>query len=102
ELKTSARTLPADAGFTAHSRLIEQILLYIEAFSDQFNLTLDPEIDTFYLMQLVSMTLPRAIEFSARLRGETAAALAGGDVSEQGLRKLLASKPIAVDKIEDA
>lgn len=101
-LKANVRTMPPAEGFTAHTRIVEQVHGYIEWFSDQFNLTLDPEIDTFYLMQLASFTLPRAIEFSARLRGQAAGAVAGGDINEATLNKLLSGKPIAVDKVDDA
>ncbi len=101
-LKDAARTLNPAAGFEAHTRLIESVLTFIEFYSDQSNLTLDPEVDTFYLMQLVSFTLPRAIEASARLRGELAGAVAQGNVSDTVLRNLNAAVPIAFDKVNDA
>ena len=65
-VKQSPATMSPAEGFAAHSRMIEDILSYIEFYSDQSNLTLDPEVDSFYLMQLMSFTLPRAIEYSAR------------------------------------
>lgn len=100
--KNAARTLSPEEGFAAHSKMIESILAYIELYSDQSNLTLDPEVDTFYLMQLVSFTLPRAIEFSARLRGEIAGAVANGEASDAALRNLQAHVPITFDKIDEA
>ncbi len=102
QMKTAVRSQPAAQGFATHSQWIEGILAYIEYFSDQSNLTLDPELASFYLMQLASFTLPRAIEFSARLRGELAGAVATGEISEEAMRRLLASKPITLDKLSEA
>ena len=101
-VKQSPTTMAPAEGFAAHSRMIEDILTYIEFFSDQSNLTLDPEVDSFYLMQLMSFTLPRAIEYSARMRGAAAAAIADGRAPDAAVRNLIALKPIAVDKVEDA
>lgn len=101
-VKQSPATMSPAEGFAAHSRMIEDILSYIEFYSDQSNLTLDPEVDSFYLMQLMSFTLPRAIEYSARMRGAAAAAIADGRAPDAAIRNLIAIKPIAVDKVEDA
>ncbi|MEE2733655.1 MAG: methyl-accepting chemotaxis protein [Pseudomonadota bacterium] len=101
-VKSSLNTLAPAEGFAAHTRMIEDILVYIEFYSDQSNLTLDPEVDSFYLMQLMSFTLPRAIEYSARMRGAAAASVADGRAPDAALRNLIALKPIAVDKVRDA
>lgn len=101
-LKVDVRSMPPAEGFAAHTRILEQVLEYIEWFSEQFNLSLDASVDTFHLVKLASFTLPRAIEFSARLRGQAAGAVADGDISDAVLKKLLTLKPIAVDKVDDA
>jgi methyl-accepting chemotaxis protein len=101
-VKQSPTSMQPQAGFAAHSMLIEKILSYVEFYSDQSNLTLDPEVDTFYLMQLLSFTLPRAIEYTAQLRGEAAGAIASGTVSDAGRNSLIGLKPIAVDKVEES
>ncbi len=91
-----------EAGFQAHSDLIAEVVRYIEFYSDQSNLTLDPEVETFYLMQLLSFTLPVAIEYSAQLRGVAAGAIANGKASSTAIRTLTGLKPIAIDKVEIA
>ncbi|WP_290580257.1 methyl-accepting chemotaxis protein [Ketobacter sp.] len=101
-VKASPTTMAPAEGFAAHTRMIEDILVYIEFYSDQSNLTLDPEVNSFYLMQLMSFTLPRAIEYSARMRGAAAASVANGPAPDAAVRSLIALKPIAVDKVEDA
>lgn len=89
-------------GFNAHTRLVEQIIAYIEYFSDESNLTLDPEVDSFYKMQLLSFTLPNAVEYSARLRGKVSGTIASGRVSEDDIKKLLSLAPITMDKMRIA
>lgn len=102
QVRQTPATLPPAEGFAAHSDFIEQIMSYIEFFSDQSNLTLDPEVDSFYLMQLISFTLPRAIEYSAQMRGVAAAAVAEQPTLTGVRNRLLALKPLAVDKVEEA
>ncbi|MEN8668467.1 MAG: methyl-accepting chemotaxis protein [Ketobacter sp.] len=101
-LKQAHTSMEPRAGFDAHSALIESILTYIELYSDQSNLTLDPQLDSFYLMQSMSFTLPRAIEYSARLRVATAGAVASDPVSQGAIESLIGLHPIAVAKVEDA
>ena len=94
--------LSPTAEFNAHSQLIASIRDYIKHYSDQSNLTLDPEVSTFYLMQLVSFTLPDAIEQAARLRGFVSGAIASGSINAADMKQLLSEKPIAMDKIANA
>lgn len=93
-VKQAHSTMEPRAGFQAHTALIEDILGYIEFYSDQSNLTLDPEVDSFYLMQLMSFTLPRAVEYSARMRGAAAGAVASDPVPTKAIESLSA----AIDK----
>jgi len=101
-VKLAYVTMGQEAGFAAHNHMIEDILSYIEFYSDQTNLTLDPEVDSFYMMQLLSFSLPRAIEYSAQMRGEAAGAVVNGPASDKAVRNLIGIKPIAVDKVEEA
>ena len=100
-VKQAPATMKPKAGFDAHTAMIEDILTYIEFYSDQSNLTLDPEVDSFYLMQLNSFSLPRAIEYSARMRGAAAGAIATGAAPQSAINALIGLRPIAIDKVEE-
>lgn len=101
-LSQSILSLPPQQGFAEHTKLIGDIMAYIEYFSDQSNLTLDPEVESFYQMQLLSFTLPKAIEYSARLRGKVSGAIASGRANNADITALLSLKPIAMDKMNEA
>lgn len=58
----------AEANFSQHSELIEQVNELMIHVSDQSNLTLDPDIDSFYLMAVVSIRLPELIDHVNELR----------------------------------
>ena len=102
DLSAAVESMPPNEGFSTHTQLIGEIIAYIEYFSDQSNLTLDPEVESFYQMQLLSFTLPKAIEHSARLRGKVSGAIAPGVASQADINKLLSMKPIAMDKMNEA
>ena len=58
----------ASDNFSQHSELIEQVNELIVHVSDQSNLTLDPDVDSFYLMTVVSIRLPELIDHVSELR----------------------------------
>ena len=76
--------LPVDANFSQHSQLIEQVNELMVHVSDQSNLTLDPDVDSFYLMTVVSIRLPELIDHVNELRTVSARiAQKGGSLDEQ-------------------
>lgn len=54
--------------FAVHTRLIEQILLYEVVVADEYELTLDPDFDTYYLVINIIEQLPATVERIARIR----------------------------------
>ncbi|MBI5438834.1 MAG: PAS domain S-box protein [Nitrosomonadales bacterium] len=70
--------------FAAHTRLIGQILVFEVAVADEYALTLDPEIDTYYLIDTIVNKLPHVIENLAQLRAQGVAKLADRQVAEPG------------------
>ena len=58
----------ASDNFSQHSELIEQVNELIVHVSDQSNLTLDPDVDSFYMMTVVSIRLPELIDHISELR----------------------------------
>ncbi len=57
-----------DENFAAHTRLIDQIQLFELSVADDYALTLDPEIHTFYLIDTAVNKLPHALEHLGQLR----------------------------------
>jgi PAS domain S-box-containing protein len=57
-----------DENLAAHSNLIDQMLLLEVAAADEYGLTLDPEIDTYYLINSSIKKLPNVIERLVRIR----------------------------------
>ena len=52
----------------AHSRLIDRIRLFEGMVADEYLLILDPELDTFYLIDSIVNKLPQALEHLGQLR----------------------------------
>lgn len=74
-LKASYRKMAAGESFSAHTALISETLSLMTFVADVTNLTVDPDIDSFYLMDTVINKLPLAAEYLGRIRGLGAGAL---------------------------
>ncbi|GAB4390667.1 MAG: hypothetical protein Kow0025_24290 [Thermodesulfovibrionales bacterium] len=75
----SYRWAGAQASFEAHTEFISGALSLMTHVADVTNLTLDPDLDSFYLMDSVINKLPLAAEYLGRIRGTgVAAAMPGG------------------------
>jgi twitching motility protein PilJ len=71
-IKGSLQNLSAQESFQVHSRLVADIMALIRHVSDQSNLTVDPELDSYYLGQALIVSLPATIESVSVLRGTRA------------------------------
>lgn len=69
--------------FQLHSRLIQDVLGLIVQVADQSNLILDPDLDSYYLMDLSIIAIPELIEALGVARGGTSAMLAAGEITTQ-------------------
>ncbi len=65
-----------DAVFAAHTAGVQALLDLLGVSTDGSNLTLDPDIDTYYLMDAAMFRLPVMIEAAAQTRGLGASMLA--------------------------
>ncbi|MHA7966044.1 methyl-accepting chemotaxis protein [Paenibacillus sp. CAU 1782] len=111
ELKSGVTALEPTESFRLHSELIEKVLEHILHAADQSGLTLDPEIDSYYVMDLMVNRLPSLIEISGQVRGLGNGILTSKQLSEDEkinleiLRKqmqtTLLSMQKALVKIED-
>lgn len=61
-LKGKTATIESDGSFKIHTSLSDQVLKLITYVADQSNLTLDPELDSFYLIELTTNVLPDQTE----------------------------------------
>jgi hypothetical protein len=65
----------AEAAFDAHTRFIAAQLDVLGQATDGSNLILDPDLDTYYLMDLSTTRVPQLIELMARVQAAAAQAL---------------------------
>ena len=80
-LKAAVAALPAtgdvEAVFAAHTAAVSAAVDLVLQATDGSNLTLDPDLDTYYLMDGALMRVPRLLDEVGRLHG-LGAAVAGG------------------------
>ncbi len=57
-LKKDVLVSPSGSGDAAHGRLLERVLLMIKHAGDTSNLILDPDLDSYYLMDSTLLALP--------------------------------------------
>ncbi|MGZ3241007.1 MAG: HAMP domain-containing protein, partial [Burkholderiaceae bacterium] len=68
--KVASQSLTPKESFTEHTALIEQLFAINDLFLDHFGLSLDPEIDSYYLVDATLMRLPKLTEALGRLRAK--------------------------------
>jgi signal transduction histidine kinase len=68
ELKHSALTLTPERSVERHITLSNQILALITQVGNNSNLILDPDLDSYYLMDTVITKLPQTVEYFSQLR----------------------------------
>jgi methyl-accepting chemotaxis protein len=84
-----------DGVFKAHSEHIAALIALLTQVTDASNLTLDPDIDSYYLMDAAFFRAPDIVENSGKLRGLGLAIMKVGSVTPQQMRVLTDSIPIA-------
>jgi methyl-accepting chemotaxis protein len=79
----------ADAVFAARTAHVAALLDLLGVATDGSNLTLDPDIDTYYLMDAALFRLPVMLEAVAQLRGLGVTALGGAQASPAQVRRVV-------------
>jgi methyl-accepting chemotaxis protein len=79
----------AEAAYAAHSARAQALLDLLGVATDGSNLTLDPDIDTYYLMDAAYFRLPPMAEATAQLRDRGSALLAAGSATPAQLRSVI-------------
>ncbi|WP_234413694.1 methyl-accepting chemotaxis protein [Ideonella sp. A 288] len=85
----AAARADAKAAFAAHGAAIQAALDLLGVSTDGSNLTLDPDIDTYYLMDAAMFRLPVMIEAAGQLRGMGSAVLSAGKASPEQWRQMV-------------
>ena len=65
----SGRTLDAAISFRQHTELVLSLQLFLEQIADLSKLSLDPTSHTYFLVQAVTVHLPKLTEAMAQMRG---------------------------------
>jgi signal transduction histidine kinase/CheY-like chemotaxis protein len=68
ELRAAVATSTPQAMADSHKALVKEILLLIKHVGDTSNLILDPDLDSYYLMDAFVNNLPEAAEYLGQLR----------------------------------
>jgi methyl-accepting chemotaxis protein len=86
-LRGKARSLQPHESFAMHTELIGKLIALMKAIADQSNLTLDPDLDSYYVMDVLVTRLPAWSEAlgQARALGSGVAARATA-TPEEGAR----------------
>jgi methyl-accepting chemotaxis protein len=71
------------ATFLAHTELLDTAFILLNDVSDSSNLTLDPEVTTFYLMDAAMFRQPQLVEMLGKMRGTGNAVLRAGAMRQQ-------------------
>jgi methyl-accepting chemotaxis protein len=85
----------ADAAFKAHSDYVAALQALLGQAIDSSNLTLDPDLDTYYLMDALYLRLPELSENSAKAAALGLSAMKAGAVQPEQLRAIVAMLSLA-------
>jgi len=72
-LKQGTMSMKPGESFDRHTQLVAEILGFVKHVGDRSNLILDPDLDTYYLMDTVVNRLPDTMEHLAKLSGQGSA-----------------------------
>jgi methyl-accepting chemotaxis protein len=89
------RATGADSVFKAHSTHVESLIALMQSVTDNSNLTLDPDIDSYYLMDAALFRVPDIVEGSGKLRDLGLVAMQSGNPTPEQQRALNSTIPIA-------
>lgn len=100
DLKEKALTLSAAESFSQHSRLIADVAELIRINCDQSNLILDPNLDTYYLVDSVCVQLPQTVEDLEFVRGVGTGIAAQRKITAEEVVQLTARSQTLQDRIK--
>jgi methyl-accepting chemotaxis protein len=77
-----------DTQFRSQTETMAQLLVLLSAATDGSNLTLDPDIDTYYLMDASMFRLPQLVDYVGQLGALGGQALSQGQASSEQMRRI--------------
>jgi len=83
EFTQSSQVTPKSS-FDMHTDVVEETVALIHHVGNTSNLILDPELDSYYLMSLLVITLPDFSEYTGILRAKGSTYVAENDVDKSG------------------
>jgi methyl-accepting chemotaxis protein len=69
EIRAALYADTAEAGLSKHNKLISGITSFVQLTADKSNLSLDPEIDSYYMVNILSAHLPNTLNYLGQTRG---------------------------------
>nr|WP_315477190.1 methyl-accepting chemotaxis protein [uncultured Undibacterium sp.] len=78
-----------------HSDFVASLISLITNVADNSSLTLDPEIESYYLMDAAFLRMPDILEYSGQLRGTGNAVLKSGEITPAQQKTLFQLIPVA-------
>ena len=102
-MKAAANTAGAagaDKIFEAHTAHVDAVLALIGQATDGSNLTLDPDMDTYYLMDGALGALPILVESAAKLRGTAAVVAASGKPASEDVQRIITGSAVGTELFE--
>lgn len=87
-LLANGGNLDAEASFAAWTETVSGLLDLIFQIGDASNLITDPELDTYYLMDLVVNIIPGLMEEVGQLRGRASILMSGAEVTPQNRARI--------------
>jgi len=91
-LKDTAFSMEAKDSFDRHSALINKVLSLIVHAGDTSNLILDPELGSFYSMDLVINKIPALVENMGQVRGLGSGIIANDSMSQNQVIRMMELK----------
>ena len=91
--------------FAKHSNLITSILQLMQLTADRSNLILDPELDTYYLIDVLNKQIPYLVESIGRVRGTASGLISKGFANKDDLENLqnyLSAIETRIENIDNA
>ena len=67
-IKTTSMSVPVDEAIETHNALIAEMLSLIDKVADTSHITLDPNLDSYYMGNALVLTLPRLLENMGQAR----------------------------------
>ncbi len=69
EIKDNVYSYTAEESFEKHNRLINDITMFLQTTADMSNLSFDPEINSYYMVNAVAVHIPNVLNYLEQFRG---------------------------------